>query len=335
MIAKNRKVLLIVPKFYGYESLIRKELSKSFSEVNIIFENREWVSLWHRFVYVYMPNCKRRVLDRFYIKKIDKMSKDIDVVLVIRGSSLSPKVMEYMKKSFSTDCRYIMYQWDGIKNNPDILECTPFFDDIYTFDIEDSMKYEWSYRPLFFDESKVHDFEKKIDISFLCSLHSQRAQVLEKLKNISKKNGYSFFFHMYCNKFAYYKWKYIGRKPEYRSSKNEDVVFKSLSLEESYELYSKSKVVVDYTHPDQTGYTMRTIEAIGNRCKLITNNRYIKNADFYNPNNIYVYEGTNVDIPNGFVERPYENIDIGLYNYYSLKGWLNTLLGDESYGKHQ
>lgn len=324
---KKGKILLIIPKFYGYENLIKKELNKSFYQVEVIYENRDWVSIWHRFVYVYMPSRKRKVLNDFYIKEINKMTQDVDVVLVIRGSSLSQKVMKHMRKRFSSDCRFIMYQWDGIKNNPDILECAEYFDRIYTFDVEDSKKYNWGYRPLFFDKEKVNSTKKCIDVSFLCSLHSQRAQILEKLKNICIENGYSFHSHMYCNKFAYYKWKYIGKKPEYIGTKDKDVTFKSLSLNESYELYSKSKVIVDYTHPDQTGFTMRTIEAIGNRCKLITNNKYIKNADFYNPSNIYVYEGTDVDIPYGFIETAYKDIDTDLYEYYSLEGWLSTLLG--------
>ena len=134
---------------------------------------------------------------------------------------------------------------------------------------------------------------------------------------------------MYCNRLAYYKWKYIGRKPEYKNTNNKDVSFKSLSLEETYKMYSRSRIIVDYTHPNQTGFTMRTIEALGNKCKLVTNNKLIKNADFYNPHNVYVYEGTHVEIPIDFTDSEYEEVDEKLYQYYSLNGWLNTLLGND------
>lgn len=329
MVAKRKHCLLICPKFYGYEGLILNELKKHFEKIDVIYENREWVSLWHRFVYVYVPSIKKKVLDKFYIDTINTITADVDTVLAIRGSSLSMTVMEYLKKMYGNSCQYIMYQWDGVKNNPEILKVVDYFDNIYTFDIEDSKKYGWVYRPLFFDSGKIIKTTKDIDIAFLCSLHSQRAQVLKSLKEYCREHNLSIFSNMYCNRLAYYKWKYIGRKPEYKNTNNKDVSFKSLSLEETYKMYSRSRIIVDYTHPNQTGFTMRTIEALGNKCKLVTNNKLIKNADFYNPHNVYVYEGTHVEIPIDFADSEYEEVDGKLYQYYSLNGWLNTLLGND------
>lgn len=324
----SKNLLVIMPKFYGYENIIQKYLEKKFKKVHIIYENRDWVSFWHRFVYVYLPNQKRKILDDFFIKEINKSSENIDAVFVIRGSSLSPLIMEYMKEKYPSSCKYVMYQWDGINNNKNVINIAQYFDSVYTFDIQDASKYGWKYRPLFYINNLVNTSERDIDISFLCSLHSQRAEIMSKLKDICAINNYKFYSHMYCNRFAYYKWKYIGKKEEYKDTNNSDVVFKSLSLEDTYKVYGRSKVIVDYTHPSQTGFTMRTIESIGNKCKLITNNKYIKDADFYNPNNIYVYNRTNINIPNSFMESKYEDIDPDLYLYYSLDGWINTLAGD-------
>lgn len=321
----SRKVLLIIPKFYGYEKMIISTLRQRFQTVDVIYENRDWVSIFHRFAYVYMPKKKRNILDNFYIKNISRIEKNIDIVIVIRGSSLSETIMQYMKQLF-LECKYIMYQWDGIQNNKDVLEITKYFDAIYTFDIKDANKYDWIYRPLFFDKKMVKNTNKDIDICFLCSLHSQRAEVLNKLKLECDMKGYKYYFHMYCNKILYYKWKYIGKKKEYKDTDDRNVTFKILPLQESYDLYSRSRVMVDFTHPGQTGFTMRSIEALGNKCKLITNNEYIKEADFYNPNNIYVYEGTEINIPEKFIKEKYQDIDEKLYDYYSLEGWLNVIL---------
>ena len=328
MIVKRKHCLLICPKFYGYEKLIHDGLKKYFEKIDVIYENREWVSLWHRFIYVYIPSLKKKVLDRFYIGTIGKLSSDVDTVLVIRGSSLSATVMEHMKQLYGTSCQYIMYQWDGVKNNSEVLNIVDYFDRVYTFDIEDSKNYAWRYRPLFFDANKVINLDKEYDITFLCSLHSQRAQVLKKLKEYCCKHNFNLFSNMYCNKFAYFKWKYIGRKPEYKDTNNKDVSFKSLSLSETYHIYSKSKIIVDYTHPNQTGFTMRTIEALGNRCKIATNNQRIKDADFYNSHNVYVYKDTDIELPIDFINSTYKDVDENMYQYYSLDGWINTLLGD-------
>ena len=46
-----------------------------------------------------------------------------------------------------------MYQWDSIKNNPNALSISEEFDEVSTFDVEDSKKYGWKYRPLFYIKS--------------------------------------------------------------------------------------------------------------------------------------------------------------------------------------
>lgn len=87
-----------------------------------------------------------------------------------------------------------------------------------------------------------------------------------------------------------------------------------------------SDSIVDYTHPNQTGFTMRTCEAIGNRCKLITNNKRIMDADFYNPNNIYVYDLDNLYIPYSFINNEYEELPEEIFERYSLENWLKDIL---------
>jgi len=328
MSLQNKKVLLIVPRFYGYDELIQKALMGKCSKVYKIFENRDWVNVWHRFIYVYMPLKKEKMLYNFYVNQINKCDKDIDLVFVIRGSSLSQEIMGYMKKYFSSKCQYIMYQWDGIENNKSVMHIKDYFDKIFTFDINDSKKYGWIYRPLFYDKEMLVDIQKEIDITFLCSLHSQRVAVLKKLKEINRERNLSFFCHMYTNYFLFIKNKYFAKKTEYMDSRLSDIAFKPLSLKKTYEIFAKSRIVIDYTHPRQTGYTMRTIEALVNRCKIITNNRYIANVDFYNKNNIYLYDGINVDIPQNFINSEYQEISSDVLDYYSLNGWIKSILED-------
>ena len=106
------------------------------------------------------------------------------------------------------------------------------------------------------------------------------------------------------------------------------IKFYSLETEKLFDVYARSKIVVDYTNPNQQGLTMRTIECIGNKCKLITNNKNLKTENIYNDSNYYVYNGTNINIPDNFLSQPYQNIDEQQYFYYSLDGWLTTILGD-------
>ena len=324
----NKKILMIAPKYYGYEDYIRQCLEKQGATVYCIYENLDEVSFFYRFIYVYVPKKKREVLDRYYIRNLKKFGRDIDYVFAIRASSLSEKILHFMKKYYSKECQYIMYQWDGIKNNPNALSISKEFDKVFTFDLTDSHEMGWTYRPLFFINDLLDIRRKRTnDVLYICSLHSQRVDVLNKLKKICEKKGLTLHSHMYSKKLIYYKRKYLNKKEEYINSSDRDVSFHSLSIKDSYKLYGNSKVVVDFTHPGQTGYTMRTIECVGNKCKLVTNNEFIKTADFYDPHNVYIYSGTNVSIPEEFITQPYTEVDSGLYKYYSLEGWVETIFG--------
>lgn len=323
---QGKKVLLILPKFYGYEEMIEKALEEKGAKVTRIFENRDWVSFWQRFVYVYLPKYKQKMLDNFFLKELKKADKDFDYVFIIRGSSVSNLVIDYMKETYPKGCKYYMYHWDSVTYNENAIAIKDKFDRIYTFDPEDAKKYNWGYRPLFFNESLVENKEKDIEILYLCSLHSDRAKVLNNLKKICEEKNYKLYTHMYFDRFLFYKGKYITKKDEYLEANKEDVAFKKLNNKETFDLYNRSKVIVDYTYPDQRGYSMRTIECLGSRCKIVTNNKVIKDADFYDERNIFVYEGTDVKIPEGFVESEYKDIENKLYSYYSLSGWLETIL---------
>ncbi len=327
----NKNIVLICPKFYGYEDYIADDLRKRGATVHLIFENVNWVKLSYRFVYVYMPGKKERLLKKYYTKHLRNVLSDLDYFFVIRGSSLSPVILEMAKASTPKSCNYILYQWDGVANNKTALDIAPYFDRLYTFDINDAETYGWNYRPLFYiPENSDKTVDKDIDVLFICALHSNRAKILNKLKVLCDERGYNLKAIVHLNRFLFYKYKYLNKKPEVVDADPKDLTFKPLTIKQSYELYSRSKVVVDYTNVHQTGYTMRTIESFGNRCKIATNNKLIKDADFYSDINNFVYDEDNFDIPDEFFKTPYFTMPDELYQKYSLASWLDDIMGIEA-----
>ena len=327
----NKNIVLICPKFYGYEDYIADDLRKRGATVHLIFENVNWVKLSYRFVYVYMPDKKERLLKKYYTKHLRNVLSDLDYFFVIRGSSLSPVILEMAKASTPKSCNYILYQWDGVANNKTALDIAPYFDRLYTFDINDAETYGWNYRPLFYiPEISDKTVDKDIDVLFICALHSNRAKILNKLKVLCDERGYNLKAIVHLNRFLFYKYKYLNKKPEVVDADPKDLTFKPLTIKQSYELYSRSKVVVDYTNVHQTGYTMRTIESFGNRCKIATNNKLIKNADFYSDINNFIYDEDNFDIPDEFFKTPYFTMPDELYQKYSLASWLDDIMGIEA-----
>jgi len=325
-IIKGKKILLIIPLYYGYDKEIKNELESKGASVFVVYENLDDAYMRYKIIYRYLKPLKKAATERYYKSRLAALKILFDYVFVIRGSSLSEDIIAMIKTKTTGNCRYIMYQWDSIQNNLPAMPYVKHFDVVYTFDDNDAKVFGWKYLPLFFVDHLANlNTARSIDLSLVCTMHTRRFTLYKKLKLISEQNQWIMYSHIYMRRIAFLMNRYFLRKSIVEEAKLSDMKFHSLSLKETYELYQKSKVIVDYTQPTQTGFTMRTIEALGNGCKLITNNPLIKNADFYDPNNVLVYEGTDVEIPDWFIQTPYNMLDESIYQKYTLTHWVEEL----------
>lgn len=325
---KGKKILYIAPRYFNYGIKIKEEMEKFGGNVIWINSNIRDTSRYNSFVYKYIDSKREKLRDKYYQQRIPKKF-DADIVFVIKGETLTCDIMNRIKNE-NPNAIYIMYQWDSSKAEPNAIKLQHFFDKVVTFDYEDSVKYGWIYRPLFYVQSSSKLWNnRKNDVATIGVVHSERIKLLHKLQLFCKNNKLNLFHHMYCTFLGYYKCKYLTRDSAYINAKHSEISHKSLNLKDTYNIYSNSKIVADYTYPGQTGFTMRTIECLGNQCKLITNNSYIKLADFYSPDNIYIYDINNFSIPKEFVEKPFTKLDKSLTQKYSLNVWVEEVLNFE------
>ena len=112
---------------------------------------------------------------------------------------------------------------------------------------------------------------------------------------------------------------------ELRHAHYNELHYKSLRVEEMKLIYSESRCVLDSPQDGQIGLTIRVIEALGARKKLITTNEDIINYDFYTEENIYVYDGKSFDFNAPFFTKPYRQINQDIYEKYSLRNWLREM----------
>lgn len=318
-----------MPKYFGYEKIIQNELMRLNYYSDLIYENMDEVSLRYRFFYVYLKKYKASIMERYYSNKLKNIKQAPDIIFVIRGQSLTKKVMDQLKDLYP-GAKYIMYQWDSVENNKEILEIEGYFDRILTFDMKDADRYGWEYRPLFYCSEAERKGSRKFDLTFIGSLHSQRIAIVNKVHDIASRKGLNTFTYLFTKRTHYIKQKYILHNSDFANGMIDDIKYKSMSLSETNNIFANSNIVVDYTHPQQNGFTMRTIESIGNRCKLVTNNNKVLKADFYNASNIYVYDPENFDIPEEFLSAPFTELPSKIYNKYSLQNWLNDILKEKN-----
>lgn len=310
-----RKILIIMPDFFGYSEVLTEKIKKKGFYVSIIYENFNEFAIKYKLGF---NNVKE--YNKYYVSQIGETTYDI--VLAIRASTLSCDVIDFIKEK-SPDAKMYMYQWDSVENNLNAIKIAQKFDVVMTFDSYDAKKYGWKYRPLFYTEWSPRNKKRQIDIAYICSLHSKRVQVFNALKDY---NSYEEYLYLYSKWSHYIKEKYLKRAMEYQGISDREVHFKPLSLSQVNDVMRKCNVIVDYTHPKQKGFTMRICEAIGHHCKLATNNREVLKADFYDPNNVYVYDSENFVLPEDFIKCDYRDFNESIYSRYSIDSWISEVL---------
>ena len=322
--AKN--VLLIAPSFFGYANEIKKEIESRGARV-VFLEDRPLKSTLIVGLSLIFPFLKRitfsRLCNRFFLDQ--SSSLNYDLVFVINGESFTQKLLLNFKKKFA-QAKFILYVWDSIDNKPDILSFINFYDAGYTFDNVGAEKYGLRFRPLFFSSG----FESQVarnslyDISFVGTVHSDRYPILSELKNHFPPNIKAFIYLYIQAPWVYWVRKLTHLK--FMKSKFSDFKFKPMSKEAVQELFMNSRIIIDIEHPNQTGLTMRSIEALGAQKKIITTNASIADYDFYNDSNILIIDRSSPRVPNSFLYTEYHPVSENIYHRYRLSSWLDEIL---------
>lgn len=99
-----------------------------------------------------------------------------------------------------------------------------------------------------------------------------------------------------------------------------------LSYDEIREMIYQSKCILDLMVDRQIGLSQRPFESIFFEKKLITNNRDIKNYDFYRKENIFILDEQPLEELPEFLKIPYQKISDELVEEYTPQNWINRLL---------
>lgn len=322
----GKKVLFIAANFFGYASDIQCEIESRGATVNYL-EDRPFSDAWKIALAKLFPSLMQKFSNRYYRNKL-KSYGDVhyDLVFVITGESLTQELLKEIRLS-SPKAKFVLYIWDSILNKPGILRLLDCYDEKYSFEKTAITNTKIKFRSLFFTSGfeNVHATEIKFLASFIGTMHSDRYSVLSQIKK-SIPVAANVFFYFYIQAPWVY-WIYKLTKPSFMQSTITDFKFKQLDKKTVQRVFFESKVILDIEHPSQSGLTMRTIEALGAKKKLITTNQNVASYDFFNVNNIYIIDRADPVIPEEFFESEYEVPPEKIYNKYRLSYWLDDVLG--------
>lgn len=251
-----------------------------------------------------------------------------NVVLLINGQSFLAKDIARLKEAFPK-ARFIYYTWDSLDNYPEVLKFAPYFEKRYSFDSEDVKRHPtFQLLPLFYAPSYAEVAplkEPEYDFFYCGTAHPKKYGEIEAMKDQLIKAGYQGFVYEYlASPLVYHYYKLKGGS--YRGKKKGDFNYKSLSSGEMAHLFTSASWILDSQAAHQSGLTMRTLECLGAKRKLITTNPAVLSYDFYRPENIYVARDGVIDPQNVFFNSAYVPLPQEIYEKYSLASWCRQLL---------
>ncbi len=323
----GKHILFFAPAFFNYEKVIRDKMEEM-GATTYLYDERSVKGAFPRALNKIVPTWFNQHSHNYFHNIIKKHeSERFDFVVVIKSDMMPESTLKEIKSTFR-DAKLILYLYDSVADIPGVEKKFKYYDRILTFDREDAINLGIEFRPLFFSDDyiareKSQDF--KYDIAFLGTMHSDRFKIIKKImQQANEKKWKSYWFLFMQAGFMFY-WYWLT-KSEYNFIDKKYFSLEKKSGSEIASIVNQTKVIIDIESPGQKGLTMRTIEMIGLKKKLITTNRDIINYDFYDIDNICVVDRKDPIIPNYFIDIPYKEIQDTTYWRYHIDSWILDVL---------
>lgn len=321
------RVLLIAPRFFGYEHEIASALVNLGHDVDLL-PDRPFNNPLMKAVLRFRPELGvHRVCDRFFFESVQALGRNsYAIILVIQGEGITADTLRTFRKIYP-GAKLVFYTWDSIENKPFSKRNLSLYDHCATFDPVDAKKYGMYFRPLFYTEGfdKPADTVYKYDLSFIGTVHSDRFRIVnalvEQLPSIMRT-----FVYLYLQA----PWMYDFRRiftNTIDGARRDDFRFEPLSKEMVQATFFSSRAVLDIEHAKQCGATMRTMEALGSNRKMVTTNASLREYDFYNPLNIHIVDRKSPRLEQEFLLSPYQTVPEYIRQKYSIHHWISDVCG--------
>ena len=272
--------------------------SRIFIRVNKFFRaiRRIWINLHLPFVEIWYSN------------NLKKSIKLADVVIV-HITYLTLNLPKYVNK-LNPNAKVIAWYWHiiGLETLPQKIEgeCS-----VWSFDESDCKKYNLSFNHQYYFKSLVKNNESpELDV-FFCGADCGRGKEIVDFYDFCVSQNFKVKFQIVRPRYEKIPNKLIVPFQKYN-----DILVNNLN----------SRTLLEIMRPGQTGATLRQMEALFQKRKLITNNTNIKNEDFYRPQNIFILGERPLNTLADFINAPYDHSVDKYIDSYDVFSWLKKFM---------
>jgi len=319
--------LLVMPDYSDFPDLFLKNLEQSGFKAFLITDkiNKFKYKGYERLVNFYKKtffrdySLKKELVENFtlneYSKKTDKLPATFDYILVIRPDQFPIPFIQNLKNKTS---KLIAYQWDGIAKFPDIKYYYSFFDSFYCFENVENVRNIKKITNFYFD---LAEFRPSKDINtdrppvfyFVGLDWENRREMIDKFVEFAVRRRITLDFYM--------------QEFEKNNHKNPHIKYikDRITFAENLEHVKNADVLLDFVDSRHAGLSIRFFEGLYYKKKVITDNKMVKNYDFYHPNNIFVLDGSNYDLIEDFLNLSYHEMSEEIVKKYSFSSWIKEI----------
>ncbi|NLY18955.1 MAG: hypothetical protein GX045_08420 [Clostridiaceae bacterium] len=202
--------------------------------------------------------------------------------LFIEGNRLgySPEYLKYIKKEYPNAKLVFDFTNPTKKIDSKYIELIKkYYDLILSFDLSDCKEFGWTYY------SGVYSKRNDLDLSdvpdsdvFFVGSDKGRIDIIHEIYDLLTDHGLKCDFH-------------VVDVHKSKIRKNSCIQYnKRLSYEEVIKRVCKTKCILEVTQSNQTGSSLRVMEAIAYGKKLLTSNKALEQERFYNKNQMYIFD---------------------------------------------
>lgn len=213
-----------------------------------------------------------------------------------------------------TNSRIYIFYWNSIRFRPSyILDRYKISKKIYlaTYDQYDSRLFNMKYYGTCYCKNIVLQNKEKIYDVFFCGRIKKRGRILNKYYLLFKEKGLKSLFYVYGN---------VEEKVAFTLKQS------FMDYRDYLSVLENTTAILDISKNQRSGLSMRVMEALFFHKKLITNNRNIRNQEFYNKNNVFILGLDEINNLPTFLKSEYVKIDQKIINKYDMNSWIQKFL---------
>lgn len=206
-----------------------------------------------------------------------KTIKNYDKVILF-DAFLDSDVAEYIEK-VAPKTRLIIFYLNPWFNNYYVSTAARKRCEVWSFDKEDCKKHGLKYNCQFYLSSSVKQKDDPAYSSdlFFVGKDKHRLKLLLNIQNELRKNNLKMCLYV------------VGERNITYSDKEKTILHHRYMLYSEVLKYNKNAgCLLELMQENQQGFTLRTVEAMFFNKKLVTNNAFLKQYDFYDARNIYI-----------------------------------------------